>query len=103
MIGAKRYIVLALIVGLVFIPFGSSAIAKVSVAPTGGSDPGGMIVDCLVARPVGFASLVVGTASFLVSLPFSALGRNTEQAFQSMVMDPGRYTFLRPLGNFCMD
>lgn len=60
----------------------------------------GMIVDFFVARPLGFLSTITGTAMFIVSLPFSALGGNVEMAADRMVVKPARYTFLRPLGEF---
>jgi len=43
---------------------------------------------------------VVGTAVFIVSLPFSALGGNTKIACQKLVKDPAKFTFKRPLGDF---
>lgn len=59
-----------------------------------------MLVDIFVARPLGFIGTATGTAVFVVSLPFSALGRNVDSAFDEMVVQPARYTFLRPLGVF---
>ncbi len=67
---------------------------------TSDTDPAAMVVDFAVARPVGFASLVTGAVFFTASIPFSALGGNTGVAFEKMVMDSARYTFLRPLGGF---
>jgi hypothetical protein len=43
---------------------------------------------------------VIGGAIFLVSLPFSALGGNTQPAFDYLVADPFKFTFSRPLGEF---
>lgn len=59
-----------------------------------------MLVDLFFARPLGLVVTAVGTAAFIVSLPFSALGDNTHLAYQKMVEDPGRFTFKRPLGQF---
>ncbi|MFW6235191.1 MAG: hypothetical protein ACOC24_00240, partial [Desulfovibrionales bacterium] len=59
-----------------------------------------MAADALVVRPVGIAATVVGGALFIVSLPFSALGGNTDQTFDRMVADPARFTFTRELGKF---
>ncbi len=63
-------------------------------------DPAAMIVDFSIARPVGFAALATGIVFFAASIPFSALGKNTGMAFEKMVVDPAKYTFLRPLGGF---
>lgn len=57
-----------------------------------------MVVDLLLLRPLGLVATVVGTAFFIASLPFSALGGNTKEAFHRLVVDPARFTFNRPLG-----
>jgi hypothetical protein len=62
-----------------------------------------MIIDTVFARPLGLVATVVGTAFFIVSLPFSALGGNTQTAYEKMVKDPARFTFKRPLGQFNKD
>jgi hypothetical protein len=61
---------------------------------------GKMAADALVARPLGLCATVIGGAIFLVSLPFSALGGNTQPAFDYLVADPFKFTFSRPLGEF---
>jgi hypothetical protein len=57
-----------------------------------------MAMDVVVARPLGLAVTAIGAAVFVVSLPFSALGGNIEQAAEKLVLDPGRETFVRCLG-----
>lgn len=59
-----------------------------------------MAVDIIAARPIGLAALVGGAAVFLVSWPFSALGGNSNEAWETLVVAPAAYTFRRPLGNF---
>mgnify|MGYP001205263620 CR=1 FL=1 len=54
--------------------------------------------DLLVARPGGFAATVLGTAVFIVGLPFTLINGSTEQAAQKLVVEPAQYTFARPLG-----
>ncbi|MFO7645895.1 MAG: hypothetical protein R6W95_16040 [Desulfosarcina sp.] len=61
---------------------------------------GKMAADALVVRPLGLCATVIGGAIFLVSLPFSALGGNTQPAFDYLVADPFKFTFSRPLGEF---
>ncbi|MBF0285344.1 MAG: hypothetical protein HQL51_12905 [Magnetococcales bacterium] len=58
-----------------------------------------MFFDALLCRPLGLVSTVVGTSLFVISLPFSALGGNSEQAAERLVMEPYRFTFQRPLGD----
>ena len=57
-----------------------------------------MMFDLVVLRPLGLVATVVGTAFFIVSLPFSALGGNTGEAANKLVVAPAKYTFSRPLG-----
>ncbi|MES1924521.1 hypothetical protein [Salinisphaera sp. T31B1] len=59
-----------------------------------------MTVDLALVRPFSLAATAVGTGVFLVSLPFSLLGMNTGEAGNRLVVEPARYTFTRPLGDF---
>ena len=88
-----------LIAALLFVPFGSSAIASVDFEK---KDPsaGAMIADFILVRPVGIVALVAGSALFIISLPFSALGRNVKAAARSLVIKPAKFAFTRPLGDF---
>ena len=95
----KQSMVLLLIITLVFIPFGTSALAK---GQTSDDEISGafMTADLILARPLGIVATVLGCAVFVVSLPFSALGGNTKQAAQKLVKEPAAFTFTRPLGEF---
>lgn len=64
------------------------------------NSPEAMIVDIVAARPIGLVATVTGTVFFVVSLPFSALGGNTREAWNSLVVSPAKYTFRRPLGDY---
>jgi hypothetical protein len=57
-----------------------------------------MTGDLLIARPLGIVVTTLGTAAFIVSLPFSAAGGNVEQAADTLVKGPARETFVRCLG-----
>ena len=57
-----------------------------------------MTGDLLLARPIGLVTTVAGTAVFLVTLPFSALGGNVGEAADTLVAGPARTTFARCLG-----
>ncbi len=57
-----------------------------------------MAADLLVGRPVLLATTVVGTAIWLVALPFSALGGNVEESAEALVVGPAKATFVRCLG-----
>ncbi len=60
--------------------------------------PMAILGDVLVARPILLGVTVVGTALFVVSLPFSALGGNVKEVAQTMVVGPAKSTFTRCLG-----
>ncbi|MFQ5658812.1 MAG: hypothetical protein ACE5GZ_00180 [Gammaproteobacteria bacterium] len=57
-----------------------------------------MITDGLIYRPLGVAATVVGTGIFIVTLPFSLLGGNADDAGERLVAEPARDTFRRCLG-----
>lgn len=57
-----------------------------------------MAGDLLVARPFGVVWTVAGSALFVVSLPFTALGGNVKQAADTLVIGPAKETFVRCLG-----
>lgn len=57
-----------------------------------------MIGDIIVARPILLAMTVIGTAGFVLSLPFSALGGNVKESAQMLVVGPAKSTFARCLG-----
>lgn len=60
-----------------------------------------MTGDALVGRPGLLALTALGTATFLVSLPFSLLGGNVEKSANALVLEPAKQTFARCLG--CID
>lgn len=47
-----------------------------------------MVVDTVVGKPLQLANAVVGTAAYIVSLPFSLIGRNADQAQQKLFVEP---------------
>ena len=57
-----------------------------------------MVGDLFVLRPLGLAATVLGTAFFLISLPFTAASGDADLAAQKLVKEPGKFTLDRPLG-----
>ncbi len=96
MIRFRKWMLFFIAVSFVLVPF-STASAQV-YGPE--HNAGAMIYDFTIVRPLGIASLAIGTASFVVSLPFSILGDNVPEAYHRFMVEPARYTFLRPLGGF---
>lgn len=57
-----------------------------------------MVTDTVLVRPVMLAVTAVGTAFFVVSLPFSLLGGNVGQAAGTVMVQPVANTFIPCLG-----
>ena len=53
-----------------------------------GPSYGTMVVDTVVGKPLQLANAVAGTAAYIVSLPFSLIGRNADQAQQKLFVEP---------------
>ena len=66
----------------------------VNEEPTGGT----MMADAFLVRPFMLVGTIVGTVTFIITLPFSLLGRNVGEASKTLVAEPFMYTFARPLG-----
>ena len=47
-----------------------------------------MIVDTVAGKPLQLVNAVAGTIAYVVSLPFSLIGGNAEQAQQKLVVEP---------------
>ena len=58
-----------------------------------------VVADATVVRPLMLVTTALGTAAFIVTLPFSALGGNVSEAGEKLVVGPARSTFKRPLGD----
>jgi hypothetical protein len=59
---------------------------------------GAMVLDAVVARPMLLAMTLGGTAVFVATLPFSALGGNVEESAKALVIGPAKTTFTRCMG-----
>ena len=57
-----------------------------------------IIADGLLLRPGGLIATLVGSAVFVITLPFSIPTKSVEKAAQKLVVEPAQYTFVRPLG-----
>ncbi|GMQ84269.1 MAG: hypothetical protein BMS9Abin06_1045 [Gammaproteobacteria bacterium] len=62
--------------------------------PTGGK----MMADAFLVRPFMLVGTVLTTATFIITLPFSALGGNVGESAKTLVAEPAAYTFTRPMG-----
>ena len=77
---------------------GHAGSSQVASAYSSGPGPIEMIIDGLIVRPLSLVMTVIGTAAFIVTVPFSALGGNVGEAAEQLVIGPAAYTFTRCLG-----
>jgi len=96
----KQAIVFIVIASLIFIPFWSAGLAQDQLAEQSINPDARMVGDLVLVRPLGIIGTTAGAVLFVLSWPFSALGGNSQEAFQKMVVAPAKYTFKRPLGDF---
>jgi hypothetical protein len=54
--------------------------------------------DVIVVRPFSFVATLIGSALFVVSLPVAAISDSVADTSEALVLNPGRMTFTRPLG-----
>lgn len=95
----NRLMVLLIVLTLVLAPV-SASFARDDNLDDDDLVAGKMVGDLVVVRPLGFCMVILGTAVFVVSLPFTAPAGNTGEAFQALMAEPARFTFARPLGTF---
>jgi len=76
------------------------SLPQLSMASTVEETPSALAMtgDLLIARPLLMVITVVSTAVFVVALPFSALGGNTQESAKTLVAEPFQATFIRCLG-----
>ncbi|MFO8084141.1 MAG: hypothetical protein R6U27_07480 [Desulfobacterales bacterium] len=101
--GLLMLLVILLTGALIFCPLGAAVYAQddsYARFPTEERSAESMVFDLALVRLAGLVGIVVGTAAFVVSLPFSAPGGNAQEAYERLMADPARYTFKRPLGDF---
>lgn len=94
---AKKTVVMLLVVVFITTVFASSSFAQ-AVIQDEEITTENMVVDAVLVRPLGLCAVILGVGLFVISLPFSALGKNVKEAGQKLVVAPAKFTFTRPLG-----
>lgn len=64
------------------------------------ASPGEFLFDGLIVRPIMLVGTVVGTAAFVITLPFTIPADGVSEARQKFIVEPANYTFRRPFGDF---
>ena len=58
-----------------------------------------MALDLVLVRPLSLAGTVLGTAIFVVALPFNVITLNLSDPARRLILEPAQYTFTRELGD----
>lgn len=84
----------AAVLGLLF------SLPQLSVAQETYEQPTALAMtgDLVLARPALLVMTVAGTAAFILSSPFSAIGGNIGDSAKTLIVGPGKATFVRCLG-----
>ena len=93
----KRLMVFWIAAALVLAPWGATIWAEELERDVSAE---AMTADLLLVRPIGIVATAAGCVIYLVSLPFSMGGDNSDMAYQKLVSEPAGFTFNRPLGDF---
>ena len=86
------------IVALVVVTLISTSVP--ALADGGASVAAAMVTDVVIARPAGLVAIVLGTTAFIVALPFAAISGSVEPVGRTLVAEPCKFTFTRPVGDF---
>ena len=58
------------------------------------------ITDVMLVRPGCFVATIIGSAFFVVALPFAAMSHSVRKTADTLVITPAQATFTRPVGDF---
>jgi len=58
-----------------------------------------VVADTLIVRPACFVATIIGSAVWVIGLPFSAASRSIKQTAYTLIVRPARATFTRPMGD----
>ena len=70
-----------------------------SAFATNNSGPLEVAADAIVIRPACLVATVVGSAVFMVALPWAAASKSIKKTADTLVVKPAQATFTRPLGD----
>ncbi len=80
--------------------YGTASLPQPAWADEQEPEATGMIIDGILVRPISLVATVVGAVAFVITLPFSAMGGNVDEAGKKLIDRPAAYTFSRCLGCF---
>jgi hypothetical protein len=86
-----------LLILLCVITFG---LGNVTVSRAADDSSIAVITDVALVRPGCFVATLLGSAAFIVALPFAAASGSIRQTADILVVSPAQATFTRPVGDF---
>ncbi len=89
-----RHALIATLIGCFLLPQTLWAQGSIDEKPSAAAMAG----DLVVARPIGLGMTILGTAAFVVSLPFTLLAGSVGEAADTLMIGPAETTFMRCLG-----
>ena len=97
----KNLIAVLTLAALLTLPSASTYASETDYyAETGGT---AIVLDVLLARPLGIASLAIGTAVFFIALPYTIPSWTIAKSADKLIAEPFKFTFLRPVGEVWED
>ena len=75
-------------------------LCSVNVGRASVDNPADVASDMFVIRPVYFVGTVLGSAVFIVALPIAVISRSVKETADTLVVQPAKATFTRPIGDF---
>lgn len=96
----KYAVVFWVLASLIAVPLGATAWAQDPFEEHEETTAGFMVLDLLLVRPLSLGATILGSAVFVVALPFTAPAGETGYSLEKLIKDPAKYTFTRSLGFF---
>jgi hypothetical protein len=59
-----------------------------------------IVFDFIIARPLGFVGLAMGSTIFIVSFPLAVITGSTGDTADALVSEPFNFTFVRGMGQY---
>ncbi|MBI5344558.1 MAG: hypothetical protein HZB21_06255 [Deltaproteobacteria bacterium] len=89
----KRILAIFLLLS-VFMGSPAISFAEEKTEPSGS----GIVIDVVIIRPLGLASLVIGAGVFVIALPFTVPSGSVKVSAKKLIAEPFKFTFTRPVG-----
>ena len=96
----KHAVIVWIVISILALPLGATAWARNPFEAQKDTTAGFMILDLFLIRPVSLGATILGSAAFVVALPFTAPAGETGYSLEKLIKEPAQYTFSRSLGFF---